>query len=219
MKKAVITGASSGLGHEIASIFIKDGIKVINLSRTPSKRPLINIKTDLTKNSDIEKAIKIINKDHKDVDILVLCAGVLHRHKEEPSPIEEVDNDFAVNVTGAIKITERLIPLIKKNKGDIVIIGSTSSFICYPESLVYQSAKHAVLGFIKSLQAEYKKEDIRILGIHPGGFNSPFHIKAKSDLKPKDLMDVKDLANLIVSLLKLPRNMEVSEIIINRKHP
>ncbi|GAH10626.1 unnamed protein product [marine sediment metagenome] len=43
------------------------------------------------------------------------------------------------------------------------------------------------------------------------------HIKAKTDIKQEDLMDSKDLANLITNLLELPRNMEVSEIIINRK--
>jgi NADP-dependent 3-hydroxy acid dehydrogenase YdfG len=219
MKKAIITGASSGLGREIASKLIEKGVAVINLSRTPSKLSVTNIKTDLTKNDDIKKAIEIINKEHQDADVLILCSGVLHWHKVGENLIEEIDSDFATNITGSIKLTDGVISILKKNKGDIAVIGSTSSFICYPASSVYNAAKHAVLGFIKSLQAEYKKDDVRIIGFHPGGFKSQLHIKAGTGLKPENLMDPKDLANLLVFILNLPRNMEISEIIINRKKP
>lgn len=218
MKKAIITGASSGLGYEIASQLLKKGVKVVNLSRSDSKLKLINIKTDLTKNKDIENTIKIINEKHKDVDTFILCSGVLHWHKMGENPVKEIDEDFAANIIGSIKLTNGIIQLIKNNKGDIVIVGSTSSFVCFPESSVYCSAKHAVLGFIKSLQTELKKEDIRVIGFHPGGFKSQLHIKAKSNLKQEELMDPKYLANMILAALELPRNMEVSEMIINRKN-
>jgi short-subunit dehydrogenase len=217
MKKAVITGASGGLGRVIASKLIQEGIMVVNLSRTSSNLPVTNIKTDLTNNKDITNAIKIINKNHRDADVLILCSGVMHWHNIGETPIKEVDGDFMVNVTGLIKLTDGIAPLIKKNKGDIVIIGSTSSFICYPRSSVYNSTKHAILGYIKSLQQEYKDEDVRIIGFHPGGFKSRFHIKAGSKLKQRELMDPDYLADLIIYALKLPRNMQVSEIIISRK--
>ena len=64
MKKAVITGASSGLGHEISLQLIEKGIKVINLSRTESKLDVLNIKTDLTKQEDIIKATSKIQEEH-----------------------------------------------------------------------------------------------------------------------------------------------------------
>jgi len=218
MKKAIITGASSGLGYEIAAKLLEKGVKVVNLSRNPSDLKLTNIKTDLTKNNDIINAIKTINEKHKDVDLLILCSGLMHWHNTGENSLDEVDNDFSVNITGSIKIVNGIIDLIKKNKGDIVIIGSTASFTSNPGSSVYTAAKHAVLGFIKSLQIELKKEDVRVIGFHPGGFKSQFHIKAKSDLKQEELMDPKDLANMLIAALELPRNMEVSEIIINRKN-
>ncbi len=217
MKKAIITGASSGLGHEIASSLLDKGIEVINLSRTKSKLPVVNIETDLTKNRDIQNAVKIINENHKDADLLILCAGVLHLHNAGENPVDEIDSDFAVNITGSIKLTEGIIELIKKSKGDIVITGSTSSFVSHGGNSVYVAAKHAVLGYIKSLQAEFKKQDVRIIGFHPGGFQSQLHIKAGTGFKQEDLMDPRYLASLLVSILELPRNMEVSEIIINRK--
>jgi len=217
MKKAVITGASSGLGHEIALKLIEKGIRVVNLSRTESKLDIINIKTDFSRHGDVVKAIDVIKKEHKDVDLLVLCAGVLHRHFVGDTPLEEIDLDFSINVTGSIKLTDGLISLIKKNKGDIVIVGSTSSFVTYGESSVYNAAKHAILGYIKSLQVEMKKENVRVVGFHPGGFQSQLHIKAGSDLKQEELMDPKYLAKLLMSILELPRSVQVSEVIMDRK--
>ena len=116
-----------------------------------------------------------------------------------------------------IKIVDGLLPIIKKNRGDVIIIGSTSSFNTPPGSSIYCAAKHGVLGYIKALQAECKTEDVSILGIHPGGFRSQFHIKAETKINYATLIDPKEIAQLILYLLALPRNMEISEIIINRK--
>ena len=217
VKKAVITGASSGLGHAIAAMLLKKGSKVVNVSRSPSVLDCENIETDLTDNKSITAMLCRIRKDHSDCDLLVLCAGVLHWHAAGGNPVDVVDNDISVNLTGMIKVVDGLLPLIRKNSGDVVIIGSTSSFNTPPGSSVYCAAKHGVAGYIKALQAECKNENVRILGIHPGGFKSQFHVKAKTSIDHATLIDPKEIALLIVSLLDLPRNMEVSEIIINRK--
>ena len=216
-KKALITGASGGLGNAIAAALLKKGFSVINISRNPGGVDCINIPTDLTSNASITRSLGRIRKNHADASLLVLCAGVLHWHAAGKNPAALVDNDIAVNLAGMIKITDGTLPIIKKNRGDIVIIGSTSSFNTPPGSSVYCAAKHGVLGYIKALQAECRNEDLRILGIHPGGFKSGFHRKAKTKINHSTLMDPEELARLIVSLITLPRNMEVSEIIINRK--
>lgn len=216
-KKALITGASSGLGHEITAILLKKGISVVNISRNKVDLECGNIQTDLTSNASITRALGRIRKNHRDADLLILCAGVLHWHAAGRNSSAAVDNDIAVNLSGMIKIVDGVLPLIRKNRGDIVIIGSTSSFNTPPGSSIYCAAKHGVLGYIKALQTECKNEDIRIVGVHPGGFKSPFHDKAKTKIDHATLIDPREIALLIVSLLDLPRNMEVSEIIINRK--
>jgi NADP-dependent 3-hydroxy acid dehydrogenase YdfG len=216
-KKAIITGASGGLGHAIAAALVKRGFSVINLSRSPGGQDCVNIPTDLTSNASITRALGRIRKKHTDASLLVLCAGVLHWHAAGRNPMASIDNDIAVNLSGMIKIADGVFPFIKKNRGDIVIIGSTSAFRTPVGSSVYCAAKHGVLGYIKALQDECRNEDVRILGIHPGGFKSGFHRKAKTRIDHSTLMDPDELAELIVSLIALPRNMEVSEIIINRK--
>lgn len=219
MKKAIITGGSSGLGYEISKQLLKNNYKIVNISRTDSDLNVENISTDLTKNSDIIKAVEKIKVDHSDVNLLMLCSGVMHWFDIGKNPIKIIDNDINVNLTGNIKFVDSLMPLIEKNKGDVVVIGSTCSFKTYPGLSVYSASKFGILGYIESLQVEYKNKDVRIFGIHPGGFRSNLHIKAGSKFDPKRLMDPEDLAKLVLTLIKLPRNMEVSEIIINRKNP
>jgi uncharacterized oxidoreductase len=216
-KKALITGASSGLGYEIAALLIKNGACVINVSRTATDLACENIPTDLTSNESITRMLDQVRRNHPDCSLLIPCAGVLHWHAAGENPVDMIDNDIAVNLTGMIKIVDGILPIIKKNRGDIVIIGSTSSFNTPQGSSVYCAAKHGVSGYIKALQTECKTEDVRILGIHPGGFKSQFHIKAETKIDHATLINPKEIAQLILSFLTLPRNMEVSEIIINRK--
>jgi NADP-dependent 3-hydroxy acid dehydrogenase YdfG len=156
---------------------------------------------------------------HRDCNLLVSCAGLMHWAAVGSNPPAQVDNDLAVNLTGMIKVVDGIMPVIKNNRGDVVIVGSTSSFSASAGSSLYCAAKHGVLGYIKSLQTEFADDDVRILGVHPGGFKSQFHIKAKSNLKQDVLMDPHELAAMILSFIALPRNMQVSEIIINRKNP
>jgi NADP-dependent 3-hydroxy acid dehydrogenase YdfG len=217
IKKAVITGASSGLGHAIASLLIEKGVTVINVSRNAADLACETIPTDLTKSESIARMVAVIREKHADCDLLVPCAGVLHWHAAGENPAETIDNDIAVNLSGMIKTVDGLLPVIRKNRGDIVIIGSTSSFNTSPGSSLYCAAKHGVLGYVKALQTECKGEDVRIFGVYPGGFRSPFHLKAKTKIDQATLIDPENIAELIVSLLAVPRNMEVSEVIINRK--
>jgi len=215
--KAVISGASSGLGFAIAKLLLENGSEVVNVSRTKTELDCETILTDLSDNNSIIKMIDHVTQNHPDCNLLCQCAGVMHWHATGENPPDIIDNDIAVNLSGMIKTVDGLLPVVKSNNGDIVIIGSTSSFNTPPGSAVYCAAKHGVLGYIKSLQTEFKKENLRIFGIHPGGFNSQFHTRAQTKIDHSTLMDPNEIAQLILSLISLPRNMEVSEIIVNRK--
>lgn len=214
MRKAIITGASSGLGLEVARLLQEKGVKVINLSR--SKTDFQDLYADLAEDKTIFSAIKAIKKQHADFDLLILNAGVYLKAEMGKFDFEsdyDVDKNFRVNITGSMKLVNGLISLMKKNHADIVVVGSTSAFK-NSEEVVYTATKQAVLSFIRSLQAQLKHEDVRVIGFHPGRFNS--NLRGKNVVK-EGSMDAKDLAVAMLNALSLPRSMEVSEIIINRK--
>lgn len=210
MKKVLITGASSGLGLEIGNLLQQQKIQVINLSR--NKSPFENISLDLGKDENIDKTIEFIKKYHAKFDTLILNSGIMPLARVGEIDFD-IDNVFKVNITGSIKLVNGLLNLIKENKADIVFVGSTASLKGYEDHAVYCASKHALEGFIKSLQVEMKNEPVRVIGFHPGGFNS----NLRGGLIKEGYMEPKDLANFMIQILNLPKNMEVSEIVINRK--
>ncbi|PLW80332.1 hypothetical protein C0585_03375 [Candidatus Woesearchaeota archaeon] len=210
MKKAIITGASSGLGLEIGNLLKNDSFEVINISRKDS--PFNDIKCDLSLDTMIGDVIEKIKKEHDKFDVIILNSGIMPLAKIGQTNFD-IDNLFKINVTGAIKIIDGLLDLIKKNGADIIIVGSTAAKQGYDEHGIYCATKHALDGYIKSLQAELKEEKVRVIGFHPGGFNS----NLRGGIVKEGYMDPRELAKLIIQLINLPKVMEVSDIVITRK--
>ena len=190
---------------------------VVNCSRGILEGVADNVFLDLTDNASIEQACEHLKLHHSDADILINAAGVLYLEEIEKLSFSATDIVMATNITGMIKFTSHLLPMIERNRGDVVNVGSTVGFKAYPNQSVYGTSKWAVRGFTESLQAEMKDKDVRVIGFYPGGFKSELFKKATG--KNMDLsryMDAHDIAKSLLDILSLPRSMEVSSIIINR---
>jgi short-subunit dehydrogenase len=219
MKMAIITGASDGLGLELAKLLLKKNYEVVGISRNkPSLAGIKFIKADFTKDGDIRKVITTIKKDFPDFDFLINCAGIMSVRSIDDLNYTEVENLFRVNVFSQMMLVSGLMDNIKKNGADIVNVCSTVGFKAYENQLAYGSSKWAVRGINENLRLELKGTKSRVIGFSPGGFKSRIFEKA-TGIKPKldAYMEPAELAKLIVQLLELPKNMEVSDIIINRK--
>lgn len=218
MKRAIITGASEGLGLAIASLFLEKNIEVINLSRNKPPIDIIHIETDLTEEESIKQAIIKINEQHREFDILINCAGILNIQLLGDLDPTEIAALFKVNLFAPMILISGLIESIKQLEVDIVNIGSTVGYKAYQSQCAYTSSKWGMRGFNEYLQLEFKETRNRVIGFNPGGFKSD-HVKKVTgeDTKLGPYMEPEELAKLIYHLLELPKNMEVSEIIINRK--
>jgi len=213
----VITGASDGLGKELAKVFVASGKRVFNLSR--STNPGVeNIICDLTDDKSIEKAAKEILDLDETIEALVNCAGVISFEQATKLSATEVEKVFRVNVTGPMLLTSALLERIKSDNGDIVNIASTVGMKAYEQQGAYGASKWAMRGYSQNLQLELKGTSVRVLSICVGGFVSGLTAKVGRPVDdPENWMRPDDIAKCITQLLELPKNMEVSEIIINRK--
>jgi NADP-dependent 3-hydroxy acid dehydrogenase YdfG len=216
----IITGASDGLGKELARIYLEAGKKVIGISRGDCAVGVEHLKTDLMDMDSISSTVNKINVMSEPIEALVNCAGVLSLEKTDAISEKEIERLLVTNVKAPMFLTSGLIDKIKQDKGDIVNVASTVGLKGYVDQAAYGASKWAMRGFSQNLQAELKDYPCRVISFCPGGFKTKFFAKATgvdNTTNAGEWMRPADLAMFIKQILDLPKNMEVSEVIVNRK--
>jgi short-subunit dehydrogenase len=218
----VITGASDGLGLELAKLYKEAGKTVINISRRESEYADTNLLHDLREGSEIIAAAQEIAKLEEPLEIIINCAGIF-----SDQPLGEISEDIikrsmATHVKAPILLVSTLIDRIKQDGTDIANVISAVATKANHDEAVYGASKWALRGFTKNLQLELKDTPCRVISFCPGGFASKLFEKATGEDKVGDgvgWMKTADVALCLKQLLDLPKSMEVSEIVINRKAP
>ncbi len=131
----------------------------------------------------------------------------------------EVDIVLGTNIRAPLLLTSKLMKKIKKDGADIVNIASTVGYKGYQKQAAYGASKWAMRGFSTNLQTELKNYPSRVISFSPGGFKTKLFKKATGtdNTEEGNWMNAEDVAIAVKKVLELPKNMEVSEIIINRK--
>lgn len=183
-KVAIVTGGSSGLGKAIASLFAKEGAKVVIASIDKEKGEAVAtqigdnvefVATDVTDEADIEKLVDATVAKHGQIDIVVNSAGIYFRGQEnlETVTLEDVKKIFAVNFNGTFLMTKHTIPHLLKSKGTIINISSSLGVIPEGESNIYCATKAAVNMFTRSTAMLYADRGVRVNAISPGPIDTP----------------------------------------------
>jgi 3-oxoacyl-[acyl-carrier protein] reductase len=224
-KNAIITGASSGIGKEIAKVFIQNGANVAiiatNLERlTQTKKELEDVKIekdqkiilkaiDVSSFKDVDEKFSEILNEFSNIDILVNNAGItkdnlLLRMKEE-----DFDRVIAVNLKSIYSTCKAVIrPMMKAKKGKIINVSSIVGLIGNPGQTNYAASKAGVLGFTKSLAKEVGSRNICVNAIAPGFIETKMTDCLDENLKKEMLKNiplnrlghVKDVADLALFL-------------------
>lgn len=168
-RNILITGASSGIGEEMARKIASEGGNLALVARNTAKLEEVAeecrqlgsetvrvYSCDLTKNAEIEKATTEALKDFTTFDIVVLNAGRSQGcYFEEVKDIDQIDYMMKLNVSGVIIPLQKLLPSIpKKSTSRIVVVSSSAGLIPVLYRTVYSASKAAVIGFCKSLRLE-----------------------------------------------------------------
>ncbi len=228
-KVIVITGASSGIGRSAAVALGKKGHTLALIARNENalnevKAEIVNaggsalvIPCDVTESDALAKAAEYIEQELGPIDIWVNCAMALVFGKFEDVPIEDYRRVTDVAYHGYVMGTHAALTRMKKrNKGQIIQIGSALSYRPLPMQSAYCGAKHAIRGFTDSLRAEliHEKSAINITAIQFPAINTPLYSWCKlyvdKEPHPQDpLYDPKLAGEAIVWATEHPQHREI----------
>ena len=180
-RTALVTGASSGMGKEIAIRLIRDGYRVFVAARQLEKMEDLRalgaepLRMDISNEADIVAAVDTILSRTGGVDVLVNNAGFGLYGPMEEIGMDEARYQFEVNVFGPARLTQLLLPAMRTRKaGTIINITSMGGKVYTPLGSWYHATKHALEGWSDCLRLELAPFGIDVVVIEPGLIETGF---------------------------------------------
>jgi 3-hydroxybutyrate dehydrogenase len=184
-KVALVTGAASGIGHEIAKTYARAGARVaiadLNLDAATaaakeigdSKRA-IAVAMDVSNEDQVNAGVDKVATAFGTVDVLVSNAGIQIVHPVEEFPYSEWKKLLAIHLDGAFLTTKACVKyMYKQGSGSLIYMGSVHSHEASALKSAYVAAKHGILGFARTMAKEGAKHGVRANVICPGFVRTP----------------------------------------------
>lgn len=227
---AIVSGASSGLGFEIAKRLVEEGTNVCILSRDGNNLNNAYEKLLNVSNAKIEKFIGNVSDEEFVTEIfgeltkkykikwLYNVAGIGMFFPPEETTKEMIENVFEANLYGLILMSTAALKQMKiNNEGNIINIMSSSAKQGRPNESIYCAAKWGARGYTESLIEWSKGTNIRVFAVYPGGMNTPFWDKIDgANQNVINFMDPKEVAEQIIYSVTNKRTIKITDITIDR---
>lgn len=187
-KTILITGASRGLGEQIAYKCAESGANLILTARSMDKLEkmkdiivdkygvqVATYRLDVGDRFELEERMDTIIEQNRTIDVLVNNAGFGKFKYLVDTSIEEAEEMFRVNVLGLITVTKKVLPTMMNQKsGHVINIASQAGKLATPKSSIYAATKGAVIKFSDSIRMEVQKNNIFVTTINPGPIHTNF---------------------------------------------
>jgi short-subunit dehydrogenase len=225
MEVTIVTGASDGIGAELATQIAQtqgDDAALVLAARNVGKLAQVAercrqlgarvevVPTDVSARSDCERLIAAAVEKFGQIDTLINNAGMSAHALLADVPPDRLcwyEDLFRVNVWGTIWCTYAALPFLKARKGRVVGVSSLAGLVGVPGRTAYSASKFAVGGFFEALRAELKPAGVSVTVVYPGvvdtgirqrGYNAKGEAAGVSGLKEDDMMSVQTCAHLIL---------------------
>ena len=213
-KNIFVSGASRGIGRDIAISFAKNGFNVVGTSRNnfifnENLKNLIPIKLDITNRKDVQDCFEKLKQIDLLPNILINNAGITSDQLFIRMKDEDWDSVIETNLTGTFNLSKIFIKNMIKNKsGRIINISSISGLMGNPGQVNYASSKAALSGFTKSLAKEVGSRNITVNSVAPGYIETDMTAFMEDDAKSSIIKniplgrigDVSDVSELVMFL-------------------
>ncbi len=186
-----ITGCSTGFGRELARQVLERGHRVVVTARDPAEvkdlaalGEALVLKLDVTKQAQINAAIKAAEKKFGGIDVLVNNAGIGYFAAIEEGEENEVLRMFAINVFGLSRMIRAALPgMRRRGKGFIVNFSSIAGLCAFPAAGYYNATKFAVEGLSEALWQEVEPLGIKVMLVEPSGFRTDWAGRSANESK------------------------------------
>jgi short-subunit dehydrogenase len=228
-KRAIITGASSGIGKATALAFAKAGIDVALVSRSQEKLEAVasaaaevGVKTkayplDLAKIEDVQSKIAAIAADFGAIDILVNSAGMGYTNSLSETPLTDWQQVINLNLSSVFQCILGVLPPMRDRKQGLIInVASIAAQNPFPGWGAYSASKAGLLAFSKVLAAEERANGIRIVNISPGAVNTPLWDTqtVNADFDRAAMLTPDIVAQAILCAIQLPSEAVIEDMTI-----
>ncbi len=222
-KTALITGASRGIGFEIARALANEGARLIlvarnhrTLARAAREIPgtVLSMPADITKPGDVQRLLAAVRKQVRCLDILINNAGVFTFKPFAQTTLADWRRNIETNLTSLFLTTQAALPLLKRSHGDVVNILSVSSRIAFANCSAYTAAKFGALGLTGVLRRELRADGIRVTAVLPGMTDTRMKGEFDFPVRAEDLLQPQDVAAAVLSALLQSRRATVEEIVL-----
>lgn len=215
-KNALVTGAGRGIGKAVALSLARAGCRVVLAARSEVQLEEVRkeieqdggvgaiVKTDLTRDEDIENLVAASREPYGAIDFLINNAGWGKRAPVIGMKVEDLDRTLRVNLRAPILLAKALLPaMIEKGEGAVVNIGSVSGKSGEANGAAYSASKFGLIGFTQSLYEEVREHGIKVSVILPGFVDTPM-IPPVKHLDRSKMIQAQDVAQSVLYVLTTP---------------
>lgn len=226
-RRALITGASSGIGKATALAFAKAGIDVALVSRSQDKLEAIAIAArevgvdakayalDLAEIEQVKAGISAIAADFAPIDILVNNAGIAYTNPLSETPLSDWQQVIDLNLTSVFQCILGILPAMREHKrGTIINVASIAGEQPFPTWGAYSVSKAGLIALSKTLAAEERSHGIRVVTISPGAVNTPLWDtdSVQVDFNRSAMLTPEIVAQSILHTVLLPEQAVVESV-------
>ncbi len=187
MKVAVITGASGGIGREMAQLLKKE-YRVYDLSRTgKDEEGILHVDADVSSTESMAAACEKIGAREGKIDLLICNAGFGIAGAAEFTDFKDAKRQMDVNFFGVFLATKYALPYLRVAKGRIVAVSSAAAFFPIPFQSFYSASKAAVNSFICALRNEVRAHGISCVAVMPGDTKTGFTNARTKEFQGEDV--------------------------------
>lgn len=228
-KVVVVTGGSSGIGRAIAERFAAEGASVVVAGRRlPQLQRVVTeiesrrgrghaVQCDVTKEEDVRRLAEEAIKRYNGLDIWVNNAGVMITRELIATTTEEYEQVLDTNLKGTYFGCREAFRAMKSGGGGTIInISSVAGKEAWAGLGLYSASKFGVQGLSLALADEGTPYNIKVSAVCPGAVNTELH-KGNKSLAPSELIQPEDVADAVLYLALLPKNVVIKELVLDRK--